>query len=79
MDLFKQQFLHVSSYFLTLLFSSDEVIPDPIKLVHRVVALELAMKIIEKDCQELAEKRKRVVMDVMKRQNKCVDSLNKAS
>jgi hypothetical protein len=27
----------------------------------------------------LAEKRKRVVMDVMKRQNKCVDSLNKAS
>lgn len=48
-------------------------------MIHRVVALELAMKRIQKDCHELAVKRKVVALEVLKKQQQSVDTLCQAS
>ena len=49
--------------------SSGEEIPDPIKLVRRLTALENALGRLQVDCEAIATKRMGIVNSIIKAQN----------
>lgn len=61
-------FRHLYVYSLTasLIFYSD--IPDPVKLVRRIHALEVAARQLQESCKEIAEKRKYLLPNVAQQQ-----------
>lgn len=49
-------------------FSSGEAIPDPIKLVRRLTALEIALGSLKRDCEIISAKRNGMVKSVLENQ-----------
>mmetsp|Transcript_27296 Transcript_27296/g.51190 ORF Transcript_27296/g.51190 Transcript_27296/m.51190 type:complete len:130 (-) Transcript_27296:28-417(-) len=46
----------------------DAAVPNPIKMVRRLTALEVAMQQLRKDCEKISKKRNTVVQSVIARQ-----------
>jgi hypothetical protein len=48
--------------------NSGQEIPDPVKLVRRLTALEIALGSLKNDCEMISTKRTEIVKSVMERQ-----------
>jgi hypothetical protein len=64
-------------------FSSHDInhsgghLPNPVKIVRRMKALELAMAMLRKDCEIIFQKRSDIVQSVVVKQNKNVQNVEK--
>lgn len=67
------------SYYSNLYFAlfRDEAIPDPIKLIRRISALEAALQKMEADCSLVAEMKEMIILDVTSLQAKNAKRLEK--
>ena len=54
-------------------------IPNPVKMVRRLTALELAMVQLRKDCETIAQKRSDIVSRVIAKQNENVETVESVS
>ena len=59
--------------------SSQNTIPNPVKMVRRLTALEVAMVQLRKDCETIAKKRGDVVARVVAQQNENVETVESVS
>jgi hypothetical protein len=57
----------------------DSHIPNPVKMIRRLTALELAMGQLRKDCETISKKRKDIVKSVVSKQNDNVENVQKVS
>jgi hypothetical protein len=57
----------------------NKEIPDPVKLIRRICALERAILDLAEDCQQIEQHRNRVAPAVIKTQQKNVALLNEVS
>ena len=55
--------MHACTYAACSMLHSEPALPDPIKLLRRIHALENATSSLQKECHELATRRQRAVID----------------
>jgi hypothetical protein len=53
-----------------IFFFSGEAIPDPIKMVRRLTALEIALGSLKRDCEIISTKRNGMVKSVLENQQR---------
>jgi hypothetical protein len=58
---------------------SGASIPNPVKIVRRLTALEFAIVQLQKDCATIAKKRNDIVLSVVSKQNQNVKTVEKVS
>lgn len=58
---------------------SDGNVPNPVKIIRRLTALELAMGQLRKDCATISQKRHGVVKSVVAQQSTNVENIEQVS
>ncbi|KAG7361166.1 spindle and kinetochore-associated protein 2 [Nitzschia inconspicua] len=54
---------------------SDGPVPNPVKIIRRLTALELAMGQLRKDCETISKKRTNIVKSVLSKQHNNVENI----